>query len=64
LHQYYATVAALPDPTDTTALVDAALVQVHWVFRGAALAAVLSAATALTLGRRRHHPATSPSTGS
>ncbi|MFN8045418.1 MAG: MFS transporter [Dermatophilaceae bacterium] len=52
LHQYYGAVAALPDPTDTTALVDAALVQVHWVFRGAALAAVLGAATALTLGRR------------
>ncbi|HPB73390.1 MAG TPA: isocitrate/isopropylmalate family dehydrogenase, partial [Phycicoccus sp.] len=53
LHAYYAAVAALPDPTDTRALVDAGLVQVHWVFRGAALAAGLGAVVALLLGVRR-----------
>lgn len=53
LHAYYAAVATLPDPTDTRALVDAGLVQVHWVFRGAALAAGLGAVVALLLGVRR-----------
>ena len=39
LHQYYGVVATLPDPTDTDALKDAAVLQVAWVFRGAAVAA-------------------------
>jgi MFS transporter, DHA2 family, triacylglyceride efflux pump len=53
LHRYYAAVGALPDPTDATALRDAAVVQVATVFRGAAIAAALGALVALTLGRRR-----------
>ncbi|MDT0212909.1 MFS transporter [Rothia sp. ARF10] len=54
LHQYYAAVASLPDQTDAQALLDAAVVQVEWVFRGAALAAALGAvaSVALGLGRR------------
>ncbi|MBM6401790.1 MFS transporter [Phycicoccus sonneratiae] len=51
LHAYYGAVAALPDPTDTDALREAAVVQVSSVFRGAAGAAVLGALLALTLGR-------------
>lgn len=43
LHAYYAAVAALPDPTDVRALLDAAVVQVQWVFRGAAIAAGVGA---------------------
>ncbi len=39
LHQYYGVVATLPDPTDTEALKGAAVLQVAWVFRGAAVAA-------------------------
>ena len=50
LHAYYGAVAALPDPTDTDALVDAAIVQVQWVFRGGAIAVVLGALAALGLG--------------
>ncbi len=53
LHQYYALVATLPDPTDTEALKGAAVVQVAWVFRGAAVAAGLGALAALALGLRR-----------
>lgn len=53
LHQYYGAVAALPDPSDTVALVDAALVQVHWVFRGAAIAAAAGALGSVALGWRR-----------
>lgn len=54
LHQYYAAVAALPDQTDGQALLDAAVVQVEWVFRGAAIAAGVGAvaSTALGLSRR------------
>ncbi len=51
LHAYYEAVAALPDPTDTEALREAAVVQVSSVFRGAAVAAGLGAVVALTLGR-------------
>ena len=46
-----ALVATLPDPTDTEALKGAAVVQVAWVFRGAAVAAGLGALAALALGR-------------
>jgi MFS family permease len=53
LHRYYAAVAALPDPTDTRALVGAGVVQVQTVFLGAALAAALGALVSLRLGLRR-----------
>jgi hypothetical protein len=53
LHHYYDAVAALPDRTDTKALKAAAVLQVHWVFRGAAVAAVLGALGCLGLGLRR-----------
>lgn len=56
LHQYYAAVAALPDQTDGQALLDAAVVQVEWVFRGAAIAAGVGALASISLGltRRAH----------
>jgi len=50
LHHYYAAVAALPDQGDTRALLDAAVVQVQWVFRGAAVSAGLGAMASLGLG--------------
>ncbi|HSF98924.1 MAG TPA: MFS transporter, partial [Ornithinibacter sp.] len=53
LHQYYLAVAALPDRTDTEALKDAAVLQVAWAFRGAAVAAALGAVASLALGVRR-----------
>jgi hypothetical protein len=53
LHQYYGAVAALPDPTDPDALKDAAVLQVVWVFRGAAVAAALGAVASPALGVRR-----------
>jgi MFS family permease len=53
LHQYYAAVAVLPDPTDTDALKDAAVLQVAWAFRGAAVAAGLGAVASLALGVHR-----------
>ncbi|MFC8503105.1 MFS transporter [Pedococcus sp. NPDC057267] len=53
LHRYYAAVAALPDPTDTRALVGAGVVQVQTVFLGAALAAALGALVSVRLGLRR-----------
>ena len=53
LHQYYGAVAALADPTDPEALRDAAVLQVAWVFRGAAIAAALGALASLALGVRR-----------
>ncbi len=53
LHQYYAAVAALPNQTDTRALLDAAVVQVRWVFRGAAVAAGAGALASVALGLRR-----------
>ena len=53
LHRYYAAVGALPDPTDTAALREAAVVQVATVFRGAAVAAGVGALVAMTLGRGR-----------
>ena len=46
-------VATLPDPTDTDALKAAAVLQVAWVFRGAAVAAGLGALASLALGLRR-----------
>jgi MFS family permease len=53
LHRYYATVAALPDQTDTRALVAAGVVQVQTVFTGAAVAALLGALASVGLGLRR-----------
>lgn len=53
LHQYYAAVAALPDQSDGQALLDAAIVQVEWVFRGAAVAAAVGALASGALGLRR-----------
>ena len=53
LHQYYATVAALPDQTDSGALLDAAVVQVEYVFRGGAVAAAVGAVASLALGLTR-----------
>jgi MFS family permease len=55
LHRYYATVAALPDQSDTKALVAAGVVQVQTVFTGAAVAAVLGAVASAGLGLRRDH---------
>lgn len=55
LHEYYATVAALPDQTDGQALLDAAVVQVEWVFRGAAIAAGAGALASVALGLTRRH---------
>jgi MFS family permease len=65
LHQYYLAVGALPDPTDTDALRDAAVLQVTAVFRGAAVAAGLGALASLALGlrRRRGTPAARPTFG-
>ena len=52
--QYYDAVAALPDPTDTDALKDAAVVQVTSVFRGAAVGGRRSGRSpSLALGLRR-----------
>lgn len=53
LHRYYETVAALPDQTDTQALLAAGIVQVQTVFLGAAVAALLGAVASLGLGLRR-----------
>ncbi|WP_235543247.1 MFS transporter [Phycicoccus sp. Soil803] len=53
LHRYYETVAALPDQTDTKALLAAGIVQVQTVFLGAAVAALLGAVASLGLGLRR-----------
>ena len=54
LHAYYAAVAELPDPTNTDALVDAAVLQVNWVFRGGAIAALVGALASIGLGLRHH----------
>jgi MFS family permease len=53
LRRYYEAVAALPDPTDTDALVAAGVVQVQSVFAGAAVAAALGALASVGLGLRR-----------
>ncbi len=53
LHRFYEAVRVLPDPLDTAALVGAGVVQVQTVFLGGALAALVGAAVALTLGTRR-----------
>jgi MFS family permease len=53
LNRYYDAVRRLPDPLDTDALVGAGVVQVQTVFLGGALAALVGALVALTLGLRR-----------
>lgn len=51
LHRYYEAVAALPNPQDPAALLDAAVVQVQTVFGGGALAAAAAGIASLWLGR-------------
>lgn len=53
LSRYFDAVRALPDPLDTEALVAAGVVQVQTVFLGGAVAALVGAAVAFTLGTRR-----------
>jgi MFS family permease len=53
LARYYDAVRLLPEPLDTGALIGAGVVQVQTVFLGGALAALVGAAVALTLGIRR-----------
>ena len=53
LNRYYEAVRRLPDPLDTDALIGAGVVQVQTVFLGGAVAALVGAAVALTLGVRR-----------
>ena len=60
LHRYYETVAALPDQTDTKALLAAGIVQVQTVFLGAAVAALLGALASAGLGLRRNHEPVGP----
>jgi hypothetical protein len=59
LSRYYDAVRLLPDPLDTDALIGAGVVQVQTVFLGGALAALVGAAVALTLGLWRSDLATS-----
>ncbi|MFM6849982.1 MAG: MFS transporter [Terrabacter sp.] len=53
LSRYYEAVRRLPDPLDTDALIGAGVVQVQTVFLGGAVAALVGAALAVTLGVRR-----------
>ena len=50
LHRYYAAVTALPNQQDTAALAAAGVVQVQTVFLGGAVAALVAAVVASTLG--------------
>lgn len=52
LHRFYGTVQALENPS-VQQVKDAGVVQVQTVFLGAAIAAIVAAAVALTLGRSR-----------
>ncbi len=56
LARYYDAVRLLPDPLDASALIEAGVVQVQSVFLGGALAALVGAAVAATLGIRRPEP--------
>lgn len=56
LYRYYAEVAALPDRTNVTALVNAAITQVQTMLLGASIAAALAAALCIALGIRRRAP--------
>lgn len=53
LRRFQQEVNALPDPTDSEALLDAAVVQVQTVFAGAALATLAAALIAVSLGWHR-----------
>lgn len=53
LRRFQQEVNALPDPTDSDALLDAAVVQVQTVFAGAALASLAAALIAVLLGWHR-----------
>ncbi|HEX5968821.1 MAG TPA: MFS transporter, partial [Intrasporangium sp.] len=53
LNRYFEAARRIPDPLDTDALVAAGVVQVQTVFLGGAVAALLGAALAFTLGARR-----------
>ncbi|KJK11667.1 MFS transporter [Terrabacter sp. 28] len=53
LSRYYDAVRLLPDPLDTDALIGAGVVQVQTVFLGGAVAALVGAAVAVSLGVRR-----------
>ena len=53
LRRFQQEVNALPDPTDSEALLDAAVVQVQTVFAGAALASLAAALVAVLLGWHR-----------
>lgn len=52
LRRFHLEVGRLPDPTDTDALLDAAVVQVQTVLLGAGIAAAVAAVVALALGMR------------
>jgi MFS family permease len=52
LNRYYDAVRRLPDPLDTDALIGAGVVQVQTVFLGGAVAALLGALVAFSLGLR------------
>jgi hypothetical protein len=58
LHRYFEAVRRLPDQLDTDALIGAGVVQVQTVFLGGAMAALLAAALAFTLGVRGRAAAT------
>ena len=58
LRRFQEAVNALADPTDSEALLDAAVVQVQTVFAGAALSALAAACLAILLGWRRVRHAT------
>lgn len=53
LHRYFEAARGISDPLDTDALIAAGVVQVQTVFLGGAVAALLGAAVAFTLGTRR-----------
>ena len=53
LNRYFEAARRIPDPLDTDALIAAGVVQVQTVFLGGAVAALLGAAIAFTLGARR-----------
>lgn len=53
LRRFHEAVAALPDPSDGNAVLDAAVVQVHTVFLGAGICSLVAAAVAVLLGWHR-----------
>lgn len=63
LNRYYEAVRRLPDPLDTDALIGAGVVQVQTVFLGGAVAALVGALVALSLGLRARPAADGVSPG-